>query len=125
MVEKERPKFKAPPPPREFNPRQSFSTRQLPGGSPVFDKVFPCAVGFAIGCAVGTLIVQGNPDRVKFSTGGFDHPLFIGAILGFCIGTLLSPIALWLTRGRTTGKGIMPVTIVLGLLLALGLGMVG
>lgn len=125
MEQPEGPKFKAPPTPREFNPRQSLSTRQLPGGSPVFDKVFPCGVGFAIGCGIGTLIVEGIPDRMKFSTGGFNHPLFVGAILGFCIGILVSPIALWLTRGKTSGKGILPVTAILGLLLGIGLGMVG
>ncbi|MGB0952934.1 MAG: hypothetical protein ACPG31_06895 [Planctomycetota bacterium] len=112
------------PPPRDFNPRNSFSTRQLPGGSPVFDKVFPCSIGFAIGCSISFYLVLGSPEALKFSTGGFHHPLFNGAIFGFVIGTLLSPIALWLKKGKDN-SGILWVSIVLGLLLGFAFSAIG
>lgn len=120
MAKPERPKFREIPSPRDFNPRNSYSTRQLPGGSPVFDKVFPCAIGFAIGCSISFYLILGSPETLKFSTGGFDHPLFNGAIFGFVFGTLVSPIALWLKKGKDS-SGILWVSAVLGLLLGFGL----
>ncbi|MCP4093440.1 MAG: hypothetical protein GY747_08325 [Planctomycetes bacterium] len=53
-----------------------FSTRHLPGGSPTFDKIFPCALGFAL----GLFLAEGNPEQLKFRFGGISHPLFTGAI---------------------------------------------
>lgn len=120
MSKTERSDLRDVPPPREFNPRNSFSTRQLPGGSPVFDKVFPCAIGFAIGCSISFYLILGSPENLKFTTGGFDHPLFNGAIFGFIFGALVSPIALWLKKGKDS-SGILWVAIVLGLLLGFGL----
>ena len=124
MVEKERPKHQPPPSPRDFNPRQSFSTRQLPGGSPVFDKVFPCALGFGIGCAFGLWLAVGNPERMAFSVGGIGHPLFNGFIFGVVFGTLTSPLALWIRKGKDSG-GILSTTILLGLVLGFVLPMLG
>lgn len=121
----ERPIHKAPPPPRDFNPRQSFSTRQLPGGSPIFDKVFPTAIGFAIGSAISFFLVLGNPEKIGFSTGGIDHPLFNGAIAGFCVGTLLSPIVLYLTRKTKSNRGILPWSFAGGLLAGFVMNMMG
>lgn len=120
MSKTERSDLRDVPPPREFNPRNSFSTRQLPGGSPVFDKVFPCAIGFAIGCSISFYLILGSPENLKFTTGGFDHPLFNGAIFGFIFGALVSPIALWFKKGKDS-SGILWVAIVLGLLLGFGL----
>ncbi|MDA0667584.1 MAG: hypothetical protein O3A95_06460 [Planctomycetota bacterium] len=125
MKATERPKYKAPPPPRDFNPRQSFSTRQLPGGSPVFDKVFPTAIGFAIGSAISFFLILGNPERMRFSFGGIDHPLFTGAIAGFCVGTLLSPLVLYLTRKTKSNRGILPWSFGGGLLAGCIMNMIG
>jgi hypothetical protein len=122
LKNKEIPKRNKPPLPRELSPRQMFSTRHLPGGSPTFDKIFPCALGFAIGTAIGLFLIQGNPEQLKFSTGGIGHPLFKGAIYGICIGLLVSPVALWITKGRDNNKGILPVTVVLGLVAGLFIG---
>lgn len=122
MAKTERPKHRGAPPPREFNPRNAYSTRQLPGGSPVFDKVFPCAIGFATGCAISFYLIEGSPETLKFSTGGFNHPLFLGAIFGFIFGSLVSPLALWIRKGKDR-SGIFSVTLVLGLLLGFALSM--
>ncbi|MFK5955199.1 MAG: hypothetical protein QM477_02005 [Planctomycetota bacterium] len=117
--------MKAPPSPQEFNPRQAFSTRQLPGGSPVFDKVFPTAIGFAIGGAISFFIILGSPEVLRFSTGGIHHPLFTGAIFGFCVGTLLSPITLLITRKTKSNKGILPLSILAGLFAGFIASMIG
>ena len=121
----ERPKHQVPPPPRDFNPRQSFSTRQLPGGSPVFDKVFPTAIGAAIGTAISFFIVQGNPEQLRFSTGGIHHPLFNGAIVGLGVGVLLSPLVLYLTRKTKSNRGILPWSLGAGLLAGFMMNMIG
>jgi len=97
----------------------------LPGGSPVFDKVFPTAVGFAIGCAISFFLVLGNPEKLRFSTGGIHHPLFNGAIIGFCIGTLLSPLVLFLTRKTKSSRGILPWSLGGGLLAGFIMNMIG
>ncbi|MCP4093439.1 MAG: hypothetical protein GY747_08320 [Planctomycetes bacterium] len=109
--------------PVDNTPRRSMSTRNLPGGSPVFDKIFPCAMGGAIGCSITLFLVLGHPEKVHYGTGGIDHPLFNGAIYGFSVGMLLSPIALWLKRKHKTGRGVFPVAILLGVALGLAIGM--
>lgn len=111
--------------PHQQSHGRHISTRGLPGGSPVFDKIFPCAMGGAIGCSIGLFLILGHPEKVHYGTGGIDHPLFNGAIYGFCVGMLLSPIALWLKRGKKSGRGLFPISIVLGLLQGFGLPFIG
>lgn len=111
--------------PADNTPRRSVSTRNLPSGSPAFDKIFPCAMGGAIGCSITLFWVLGHPDEVHYGTGGIDHPLFNGAIYGFCVGMLLSPLALLIKRKQKTGRGVFPVAILLGAILGFGLGFYG
>jgi len=123
LKNREIPKRNKPPLPRELSPRQMFSTRHLPGGSPTFDKIFPCVLGFAIGTSIGFFLLTGNPERLRFTTGGISHPLFDGAIYGICSGLLASPLALWITRGRDNNRGILPATVILGFILGIGYGL--
>lgn len=111
--------------PRELNPRQMFSTRQMRGGSRYFDGAFPFAAGLSIGLAFGLWLALGNPERLRFSTGGIGHPLFTGAMIGFGGGFVLSPIPYLLTRHRASNSGILPAGVGLGLLVGVFLWMVG
>jgi len=126
VVQEDRPPLSSKPlMPHQQSQRRSVTTRNLPGGSPVFDKIFPCAMCGAIGCSIGMFLAMGHPDLVKFSTRGINHPLFNGAILGFCVGMLLSPIGLWIKRNKKSGRVIFPVAIFLGFALGFGLGLRG
>ncbi len=120
----QRPKYQNPPPPQELNPRKAFSTRQLPSGSPVFDKVFPCALGFGIGFAIISSLLVSSPEGLEFSTWGVNLPLVNGGMFGFSFGLLVSPICLWLKKGKDS-SGILWVTILLGLLFGYGAALIG
>ncbi|PCJ55832.1 MAG: hypothetical protein COA70_01785 [Planctomycetota bacterium] len=91
----------------------------------MFDKVFPTAIGFAIGSAIIFFLIQGNPETLKFSTRGIHHPLFNGAIAGFCVGTLLSPLVLYVTRKTKSNRGILPWSLAGGLLAGFIMNMIG
>lgn len=95
-------------------------------GNPTSDKVLKVVVATLIGLPLGAQLVAGMPDELHASRAiTFNVPLIQGLVLGAPIGLVLSPIALVLTRGNETPRGVFRVALLATFLcgmIAAGLG---
>jgi hypothetical protein len=95
------------------------------GGSATADKIMRMAFGFAAGVGVTAQLVLGMEDELKFSKNGIVNvPLIQFGFIGFALGVVLSPIGLWIVRGRPAPKYLLRGGFAVGVALVLILNMI-